>query len=704
MIIFYSMLTPVEGSAAVINIPFRYMRSNQDTPQCTNSVCADPSPRNASASCISAITFDGSEQSIKILPNAGTSGLSLASGSISHLSRKYSEIKEDCQYSSTRHEILVNREEDKCEDIVSTFFTSKDEECPLSRGCSEEAESNFAHLTSQRNFGTADIIKGSLYSRIMNANGFHDAECKHGTKQNHSIIDDDENSAKEDQIGGRADHRKVEEAYMDSDDDGDNYTRDGFDEYCDSTLTIEKYELKDKDSTDKVQLDCFETHNADPCVRIATTIEDEKSVCRKGNNIIDQWRQVQNTQTGKVYYYNRRTRESRWSLPDNAVLLRKKRQIGYEVDGSMDDDERTVVVSLTSPEVSSLTENITLGAEKVSTTAVACQSFKLLPTESGMSFNSNTEVVEDILEKTINPSSTCTLSDEKIDPFQLDEESSQLILERCKKLQKSISFDQKRRFFFPDDSDYIEHKTKWETTENPLDKKTDPPRNGSLKSRRNDTPGTSLHCMFCGVGICTTGDNNRDEIVVALKKHLQLKCFSFSKFAVDSTCEHGKVRSALKEVWSTTSCFQACRERLKENTPPTGRNLKIKTPLSVKQISNIVEKPDSKNVVEPDSGIFTLSDDEDTMLTYEPRNQSLSNRIHRKSDHGRAPVHDEVRSSCPFCRKEFQSGSKLSMHLLKCRERQKSSKKRGQSSSMLHSRLLTVGGRHLPGHPRVPHI
>lgn len=45
------------------------------------------------------------------------------------------------------------------------------------------------------------------------------------------------------------------------------------------------------------------------------------------NAQIDQWRQVFDHQTGKSYYYNRRTRKSSWSLPPNAVLLRKRRNI-----------------------------------------------------------------------------------------------------------------------------------------------------------------------------------------------------------------------------------------------------------------------------------------------------------------------------------------------------------------------------------------
>ena len=40
----------------------------------------------------------------------------------------------------------------------------------------------------------------------------------------------------------------------------------------------------------------------------------------------DEWREVKNKTSGKTYYYNRRTRESRWKLPAGALLVRKRRR------------------------------------------------------------------------------------------------------------------------------------------------------------------------------------------------------------------------------------------------------------------------------------------------------------------------------------------------------------------------------------------
>jgi len=63
-------------------------------------------------------------------------------------------------------------------------------------------------------------------------------------------------------------------------------------------------------------------------------------------------------------------------------------------------------------------------------------------------------------------------------------------------------------------------------------------------------------------------------------------------------------------------------------------------------------------------------------------------------------------SRCPFCSKEF-AGEKLSGHLLYCEERKKARSKREESHRVSQKaqndtplkRLITKGGRHLPGYP-----
>ena len=81
---------------------------------------------------------------------------------------------------------------------------------------------------------------------------------------------------------------------------------------------------------------------------------------------------------------------------------------------------------------------------------------------------------------------------------------------------------------------------------------------------------------------------------------------------------------------------------------------------------------------------------------------------------------DNLYCSCPFCRRPFKTGDKLSRHLLCCRKRRSSTRKRRSgtsrhnglnhngiqdtrnvSSPSLQTALITDGGRSLPGHPKL---
>ncbi len=83
------------------------------------------------------------------------------------------------------------------------------------------------------------------------------------------------------------------------------------------------------------------------------------------------------------------------------------------------------------------------------------------------------------------------------------------------------------------------------------------------------------------------------------------------------------------------------------------------------------------------------------------KDQSVSSRTNSLSMKGKSLL-----SRCPFCSKEF-SGEKLSGHLLYCEERKKARSKREESHRVSQKaqndsplkRLITKGGRHLPGYP-----
>ena len=72
-------------------------------------------------------------------------------------------------------------------------------------------------------------------------------------------------------------------------------------------------------------------------------------------------------------------------------------------------------------------------------------------------------------------------------------------------------------------------------------------------------------------------------------------------------------------------------------------------------------------------------------------------------------VDDEIATHCPFCDDSFFSGSQFSKHLLRCKKRRSSvknrspalSKRRDKMKCNMQASLLTGGGRHLPGYPKI---
>ena len=63
----------------------------------------------------------------------------------------------------------------------------------------------------------------------------------------------------------------------------------------------------------------------DLCHRLeASTISAANTFSSKGeSNSSDEWREVTDPESGRIYYYNRRTRVSKWKLPRGAILVKK---------------------------------------------------------------------------------------------------------------------------------------------------------------------------------------------------------------------------------------------------------------------------------------------------------------------------------------------------------------------------------------------
>jgi len=60
------------------------------------------------------------------------------------------------------------------------------------------------------------------------------------------------------------------------------------------------------------------------------------------NNAADEWKEVTDPETGRNYYYNRRTRASKWRLPKGSILVKKSSNLNLDRSRSADESQRKI--------------------------------------------------------------------------------------------------------------------------------------------------------------------------------------------------------------------------------------------------------------------------------------------------------------------------------------------------------------------------
>jgi hypothetical protein len=214
-----------------------------------------------------------------------------------------------------------------------------------------------------------------------------------------------------------------------------------------------------------------------------------------------------------------------------------------------------------------------------------------------------------------------------------------------------------------------------------------------------------VHCIFCGTKIkCTSS--------VPFTEHLRTSCSivrdSYRKEQVSNLIHNTFLRAKNLLNLSDHDNFESLTngEHDKENLPP----LSYLSPKKKK-----LDETDTCNSTfdQSDIHIFSNSDDEETITDRSFHQRSSQNNSYHPTEEEISPI----LSSCPFCNKSFRGGSDLSKHLLRCNARRRSNKKRTmhrsctkqtvsaqrskRASDNIQSLLLTDGGRHLPGYPKV---
>jgi|AntRauTorckE5430_2_1112549.scaffolds.fasta_scaffold00258_12 hypothetical protein len=116
--------------------------------------------------------------------------------------------------------------------------------------------------------------------------------------------------------------------------------------------------------------------------------------CIKGTEpkeCVDQWREVHDDRTGKTYYYNRRTRESRWNIPANGLLVGRRRTLGRRLDKDF--------ISLCDPLIKEVSMSDITGTESDFQCSIsAFDSFRHTLKDATSTLTANTKINEALIQ------------------------------------------------------------------------------------------------------------------------------------------------------------------------------------------------------------------------------------------------------------------------------------------------------------------
>ena len=193
----------------------------------------------------------------------------------------------------------------------ATSLTSTSEgeiECLISPG--KESYNDDRHIKTS-------FVKGSLYSRIMSE--LKDAEHQGTTRNEGDELSNLSTCTQSTKISrdGPRENSDIEDKSVVEDNDS-----------CESTGALEVCMSVGNEE----ELAPSQTALALEQASFMSGVEEHSIKSFESKECIDQWREVHDYRTGKSYFYNRRTRESSWTLPCNALLVRSRRLLRRRLD------------------------------------------------------------------------------------------------------------------------------------------------------------------------------------------------------------------------------------------------------------------------------------------------------------------------------------------------------------------------------------
>jgi len=331
----------------------------------------------------------------------------------------------------------------------------------------------------------------------------------------------------------------------------------------------------------------------------------------------DQWKEAVDPESGRKYYYNRRTRESKWRIPTGAVVKKKdssrRREQGRE------------------------------------------QSY---PVESSISWQNSrrAECRKNVMHVSLSSdddklNSTRPSSQNK--SHLLNQQSPPRQVEQRQALQKISSLEDKVHIIFPT--------MNVETTEfDDLEsgRRIEPGQNETANQLSTANPPTSprqgtshaIFCLYCGC---------KCESVPILSSHLP-QCTQFAHMQQNGRSTQIDLEITLFREWSRLSNSSST------NVVASSFSHELCTPsqrsASIRQEREAVR-----------SSISQLSEDD---IKSNPATRQTPTPRNIVKDEYAKPYYSAERKKCPFCNDVFDTGNGFSSHLLICTVRRQSRKQR----------------------------
>ena len=369
--------------------------------------------------------------------------------------------------------------------------------------------------------------------------------------------------------------------------------------------------------------------------------EHSRSTC---NN--DEWREVIDPESGRKYYYNRRTRVSKWRLPKSAVLAKPKKpcNISYSSTESQLKPSTNIQLKLNDDD------------------SMIRQKHVQAPVVVYKRQQNNSLYSSEFDQHTTTPS----------------------LNESCSKTNCESSYYEKdepieREKYVTPNRDAVDH----------------------IKSPQDCTARTdTVFCLYCGL---------KCHSVAILGNHLN-QCVSFLRMQErDLLTTHIEIEKILFNAWSQIGssykspiCVET-RPVARNNVASTNPSFSDRS-LSPNYSSPASTQPISGNKLKGNSASNANYDryaERETIPTNFSASRPLevSPKIRQKQVHVSDYCVDT--KTCPFCIEVFTEGDQFSSHLLKCKERRRLRKQRRKKKTENHGvvdtrRRCATPGRRLP--------